>query len=81
MAESFTHFIGGQNVTVTKVGESPNPDKFNTCIHRSENEMEEMRRQCCGQRNLLRGYKCFEMKMFPLDAGFCVNCPKYSSKI
>lgn len=81
MAESFTHFIGDSQVTVTKVGEPTNLDKFNTCIHRSEHEMEEMRRLCCGQRNIARGYKCFELKIFPLDAGLCVNCAKYSAKI
>ena len=81
MAESFSYFVGDEKVVITKVGEPVDADKFNTCVHRSENEMEEVKRACCGQRNLLRGYKCFELKIFPLDAGFCNTCPKYSSKI
>ena len=81
MGESFSFFVGDEKVVITKVGGEPvDPDKFNTCVHRSENEMEETRRQCCGQRGLVRGHKCFALKIFPLSAGQCITCGTYQAK-
>lgn len=82
MPHSIPDTITIDGVTVTRVGAEPtNPDKFNTCMHRSENEIEESKRMCCGQRSLLKGFRCFELKIFPLSQNMCVNCAQYQAKI
>lgn len=79
MSDGFVHWIG--DVKITKLGAAPtDTNKFETCRHRSDQEIEEMKLACCGQRNLKRGYKCYELRIFPLSPGLCLNCPKHSPK-
>jgi hypothetical protein len=85
LTKSLLKFI---NEEVPKNMESTDPilsapeaplDKFNTCIHRTPEQVSEMRRNCC-QHYTINGYRCNRFGYFPLNEGVCTNCAGYENK-
>ncbi len=83
MADSSIFSINIGGVTVTKInpktGLAENQDNFNSCIHRSAEEISTPRKTCC---NIVidKGYRCFSLNIYPLTPSSCIGCKNYSPK-
>ena len=53
--------------------------KFNTCKHRSLEEIIEVKKTCCSSMTI-KGYKCLLLQVFPLSPKHCEKCTKYEIK-
>lgn len=54
--------------------------KFNTCLHRSDGEISEVRRSCCTSFTV-KGFKCNLLAVFPLEPHICQQCLKFEPKL
>jgi hypothetical protein len=61
---------------------SPETLKFNSCKHRSSEEIEKLIRRCnCqGGNYIAKGYYCNTRDIFQLTAEMCKDCPVYEVK-
>jgi len=57
----------------------PDPEKFNTCKHRSETEENYTVRTCCQSKQEF-GWVCRKIPIFGLTPHHCTNCPVYEKK-
>ncbi|MEK6883124.1 MAG: hypothetical protein AABY22_26095 [Nanoarchaeota archaeon] len=53
--------------------------KFNTCKHRSLEEIIEVKKTCCSSMTI-KGYKCLLLQHFPLNSMICKECQKFEIK-
>ena len=54
-------------------------EKFNTCEHKSPEEVSIVKKSCCSSWEQ-RGYKCNLLNLFPLNPGICTACTYYKKK-
>jgi hypothetical protein len=58
------------------------PSKFETCKHRSAEEISKMIKRCSCQGGPyeMKGYFCYRKNILKLDPEMCINCDLYESK-
>jgi hypothetical protein len=54
-------------------------EKFNTCEHRSTEEVSVVKKNCCSSWEE-KGYKCNLLNLFSLNPGICALCTYYKEK-
>jgi hypothetical protein len=59
-----------------------NFSKFNSCRHRSNEEVSKTIRRCsCQGGNLeTKGFLCYKRNIFKIDENFCNACNEYEAK-
>ena len=58
------------------------PSKFDTCKHRSEQEISKtiQRCSCQGGNYEVKGYFCYKKNILKVEPEICIHCNEYESK-
>ncbi len=58
------------------------PNKFDTCRHRSEQEISKTIKRCScqGGNYETKGFFCYKKNIFKVNHNFCATCDQYEAK-